>query len=124
MTSPSTSTPCQDDYVSSSSIVEIGELRAKVKSIIRSLDKTSYSFSETGNQLARCRKLVKPKHCVCDRTCTCKACNDLDMCASQIQTALEKKNIGTGLNQIERMVEQFKLLYREYVAAHGQDWDL
>ena len=104
--------------------MEIGELCAKVKSIIRSLDKTSSSFSETGNQLARCRKLLKPKHCVCDRTCTCKACNDLDMCASQIQTALEKKNIETGLNQIERKVEQFKLLYREYVAAHGQDWDL
>ena len=124
MTSPSTSTPCQDGHVSSSNIVEIGELRAKVKSIIRSLDKSSSSCSKTGNQLAQCRKLLKPKHCVCDCTCTCKACNDLDICASQIQTVLEKNNIETGLNQIERKVEQFKILYHEYVAAHGQDWDI
>ena len=124
MTSPSTSASCQDGHVSSSNIVEIGELRAKVKSIIRSLDKTSSSCSKTRKQLARCRKLLKPKHCVCDRTCMCKACNDLDMCASQIQTVLEKNNIETGLNQIETNVEQFKILYREYVAAHGQDWDI
>ena len=108
----------------SSNIVEIGELRAKVKSIIRSLDKTSSSCSETENQLARCRKLLKPKHCVCDRTCTCKACNDLDMCASQIQAILETNNIESGLNRIEREVEQFNILYHEYVAAHGQDWDI
>ena len=103
---------------------KLGELRAKVKSIIRSLDKTSSSCSETGNQLARCRKLLKPKHCVCDCTCTCKACNDLDTCANQIQTILETNNIEIGLNQIERKVEQFKILYHEYVAAHGQDWDI
>ena len=124
MSSLATTTPCQDGHVLSSNIVEIGELRAKVKSIIRSLDKTSSSCSETGDQLTRCRKLLKPKHCVCDRTCMCKACNDLDMCASQIQTVLEKNNIETGLDQIERKVEQFKILYREYVVAHGKDWDI
>ena len=110
--------------VTSSYLVEIKDLKAKLKYSVEQLDFISVTAANAREELLKLKKILKPRTCPCHRTCTCKACNDLDSCFRDVQEFIQAMNFNNHIGAVERNFHHINAAYRQYKIAHVHDWDI
>ena len=110
--------------VTSSYLVEIKDLKAKLKYSVEQLDFISVAAANAREELLKLKKILKPRTCPCHRTCTCKACNDLDSCFRDVQEFIQAMNFNNHIGAVERNFHHINAAYRQYKIAHAHDWNI
>ena len=88
------------------------------------LDYISIAAADARKQLLKCKKILKPKTCSCDRTCTCKSCNELDSNLQDIQQIVQACNFNNHISAIENTICHLHSAYHSYKSTHGDQWDI
>ena len=112
--------------VTSSNLVEIKQLRSMLKFVVEQLDFISISSQNARQELIKLKKVLKPRTCPCERTCTCKACNDLDSCFRDVQEIVQAVISTTTLLQSKGIFMTSILLTTgtKLPMPHAHDWDI
>ena len=88
------------------------------------LDYISISAADAQKELLKCKKILKPKTCACNRTCTCQSCNELDSNLRDIQEIVQACNFNNHISAIENTLRPLQSAYRSYKSTHGDQWDI
>ena len=113
-----------EDSVTGSNIVEIKQLRSMLKYSAEQLNYISISAADARKELLKCKKILKPKTCACNRTCTCQSCNELDSNLRDIQEIVQACNFNNHISAIENTLRHLQSAYHSYKSAHGDQWDI
>ena len=110
--------------VTSSYLVEIKDLKDKLKYSVEQLEFISVAAENAREELLKLKKILKPRTCLCHHTCTCKACNDLDSCFRDVQEFIQVMNFNNHIGAVECNFQHINTAYCQYKIAQAHNWDI